>query len=262
MTGIGVGAGLGMLVGHSCIYAPGTTSAQFDGVNQYIDFQNNPASSFAISDPFTFAGWFKTSSAAQQVIIGKMDTVQTHGIQLSVAVGTIYFLLMDHVGDGDGSWLSVQTTPATFADGAWHCVAGSYDGSQTVVGMRVFIDGTEPAHSDVTNAGPISLGTGADLTVGATMNGVTSQFVGNICHTAVWDIEVPEAKLLTLTGASKPLNLLGSYTCCDFSAGLVHWSTDGDGCAIGAGNCLDISGEADHGTYTNSDGTDFVLDYP
>ena len=258
MTGIGIGAGLGMLVGHSCIYAPGTLSAQFDGVNQYIDFGNNPASTFTIDDPFTFACWFKTSDANDQALLQKFST---NGIRFEVtAAGRVHVILFDSIGAGAGAWLQRYTTATTYAGGAWHSAAFSYDGSRTVAGLKLFLGGAQPATTGVEhNPADINLGAGVPLTVSGWLS---DRFNGNICHSAVWDIEMTPTNLNTITGAGNPMNLLGDSACCDFSAGLVHWSTDGDGCAIGAGNCLDISGEVDHGTYTNSDGTDFVLDYP
>ena len=123
----------GVTLGAPGALAAGTnTAATFDGVNDYVQMTNTtgfPAGAGVRSTEL----WFKTSSAARQVLFryGSAGNAQEYGLWID-AGGTT----MTAWGWGTGND-KVFTLPSAVNNGAWHQVVLTYSGTT----ITLFIDG-------------------------------------------------------------------------------------------------------------------------
>jgi hypothetical protein len=108
------------------------TSAQFDGVNEYVQMTGTTGLPTGAALRSTEL-WFKTTSAARQVLFtyGSSGNQQQYGLWLD-AGGTT----MTAWGYG-GAYDKVFTMPAALNDGNWHYVVKTYNGTA----VTLYIDG-------------------------------------------------------------------------------------------------------------------------
>ena len=123
-NGLTLGAA-GALTGDS------NTAAQFDGMNDYVQMTGTtgiPVGAAARS----VEAWFKTSSAARQVIFdyGSLAATQEFGLWIDAGGAT-----MSAWGFGSGND-KVFTMPAAVNNGAWHQVVLTYNGTT----LTLYID--------------------------------------------------------------------------------------------------------------------------
>ncbi|KUK77512.1 MAG: hypothetical protein XD93_0281 [candidate division WS6 bacterium 34_10] len=111
----------------------------FDGEDDYITIPHSSAHSFERTDSFTIEAWVKTSSSNTfQEVIAKMNNAAPYrGYDLSVYEGVLHFML---INTWDTNCLVLHGT-TTINDGNWHHIGGTYDGSSSASGARIYIDG-------------------------------------------------------------------------------------------------------------------------
>jgi hypothetical protein len=142
-------------------------SLKLNGTTDYVDCGNG--ASLNMTDTVTVAAWIKGATLANgvyQTFIGKGD----HAYVLQQVVTTNYFQLAIY----DGTWYQCNTVAAvdTSMNGAWHHVAGTYDGTQ----IKVYIDGKVMGslmHKGViaTNTFALTIGTNSEYTTARLFNG-------------------------------------------------------------------------------------------
>jgi len=113
----------------------------FDGVDQYVGTADTPFA-FERTHPSSVSVWVKTSAAENQGLVCKYDDVANKGwfvyaVDLG-ATATALVQLQYNAGAykyvyGDGN----------IADGAWHHIVATYDGSITLGGLKIYVDGLE-----------------------------------------------------------------------------------------------------------------------
>ena len=145
-----------------------------------------------------------------------------------------------------GGGISGVSSPATTAlwDGAWHHVAGTYDGSA----VRLFVDGTEvPGATPFTGSIGYGLSPNNDLDIGAFRGACTLPWSGGqIDEVSIWSRALLPAEVAALTNGPAPvadavLDCNDGDPCTDDScapaSGCVHASNtapcnDGSACTI------------------------------
>jgi hypothetical protein len=154
-------------------------------------------------------------------------------------------------------------------DGAWHLWSWSKDTSNHPNGITLYLDGVN-INDDTSTTGTGVIGTNghtADFVVGgydiANPNPNPQRWKGKVCHSFLFDVELTASDHAAIYGNGSPQDLSAlTYAGGTTFANVVHWAALGDGDAVGADNMLDLSGNANDGTYTNGDPGDFVADVP
>ena len=134
------------------------TAASFDGVNDYVQILNTTGIPVGASSRSVEA-WFKTTSAARQVIFdyGSLGATQEFGLWINPG-GTA----MTAWGWGGGNDKTF-TMPSAVNNGAWHHVVITYDGTTLVL----YMDGVAlPSQTATRNTAIDSYGFG----IGAVIN--------------------------------------------------------------------------------------------
>jgi len=246
-----------------------------DGVSERVGFGDVAEMDFSPSSPFTVGIWIRTldegsgrgNNTGLQGGINSVNAYSKAGLRYhAFPVGGWRFYIftggiigIDFFADHDpDDSIMVETASGGWNDGQWHLLTATYGGSGSVSDLRLFIDGDEPAFNtlgtgtvvgDTTTVQPLSVGTTGTYTL---------EMAGQACHSFGYDVELTSAEVALLYTDGRPQDLSGLA----HSADLVHWCRLGDGCAIGADNCPDLSGLGNHGTTFNVETTDFVLDVP
>ncbi len=109
--------------------------ASFDGTTSYISMGN--VLGFEYNQSFTIATWWKNNGTVSQNIISKQQNISPYagyGIGTSVSGYPQVFLYRD----SNGAFIK---TLSTLLNDKLHFVVMTYDGSNTVNGLNVYVDG-------------------------------------------------------------------------------------------------------------------------
>ena len=170
----------------------------FDGTGDYIYAANEENFDFDYDDAFTLEAWFKTSSNACINIISKWDSTPSHiGYQLIKHASTygnvIYFFLTNTYAMPGGNQIRCWGT-TDVADGVWHHVAVTYDGSGSLSGVNIYVDGNSETLSSTadtvsdttTNDNPLQI---------SGREGNNYAFIGCIDEVAIYNSELSEDEI-------------------------------------------------------------------
>ncbi|MFA5763942.1 MAG: LamG-like jellyroll fold domain-containing protein [archaeon] len=154
----------------------------FNGSTNYVSMGD--VLDFDSGDKFTISAWIKPNTGTTGNVVTKESNItpyKGYGIYVGPS-GKIYFELINTVTTNS---LRIYGTKNT-ADGQWHHVATTYDGSKTVAGTKIYIDG---ANDDIISVTANTL-TGDTLTsypleIGA-RNGAYYPFTGSIDNVRIY----------------------------------------------------------------------------
>ncbi|MCW2959913.1 MAG: hypothetical protein JWM90_300 [Thermoleophilia bacterium] len=113
-------------------------ATHLNGTSQYYSTPSNAA--LNLTSNFTLETWFRAttvSGSASPTIVGRQNNATTatnYEIYFDSASKDIFFSFSK--GNG-ATWMDTNTPGAALLDGAWHHVAGSYDGTNA----RLYVDG-------------------------------------------------------------------------------------------------------------------------
>lgn len=113
-------------------------------INGSLTDMGTTAYAFERTEPFSVTAWVRTTVAGNQAIVGRyyFDATSLSGgwrVSLGVAAGgTGTFLLLKN---GTQQCFSQRGGSGNVADGAWHHVAVTYDGSSLTTGVAHYQDG-------------------------------------------------------------------------------------------------------------------------
>jgi hypothetical protein len=167
------------------IVGDGNTAAQFDGVNDHVQVTGTtgiPAGSAVRSVEM----WFKTSSAARQVLFnyGSLANTQEFGLWLNAGGAS-----MTAWGSGGDKVFALS---AAVNDGAWHQVVKTYNGTA----ITLYVDGVALAPQAATRATVMDtygFGIGAVIATGATGSG--GYFTGTLDEVSVYSTVLSQATI-------------------------------------------------------------------
>jgi len=263
MTGIGIGAGLGVLAGGRLSYSPLTLSTRLNqtgqGDNEWVQFGTGAPFHINATLPKTIGGWYKSTpgSLVLQTLMSKYDSLAVSGWRFLIySDDTWIFQIRSAAAKVIGRRLDAPTG----VDGAWHSAIATYDGSQSPAGISIYIDGLAPAATTSQTGTPVNHVTAAQYNVGNRADGgmAVDDFMGYVCHPFIIAEELTPAEALLIGGQGVPLHLINALP----TRTIEHWCAFGDGCALGASGYVDISGGGNHGTTFNVDAGDIQGDVP
>jgi hypothetical protein len=170
------------------------TAFDLDGTNDYVDCSNHADFNFGTASTFSLCAWIKTTKTSG-VIFSRRDVNQAYkGYSLGID-GTTQKLV----------WFIIDTNPTkrnyvlgntVLNDDGWHFVVATYDGTNTIAGMKVYVDGIEEREVADAVGAMSSIDSGKSLLIGAQWNDVTvvPSFDGIIDSPRVYNtVLTPEA---------------------------------------------------------------------
>lgn len=192
-------------------------SLEFDGIDDTITMGNVLDMANDGTDAFSISCWFKTTNGGIQILAAKqINATPYNGYNLYTNGTAIGFSL----GTTSANLRLLGTAPAvTLADGNWHHVAITYDGSQDIGGLTIYYDNTTPTISTVYNNTPTDVSNSADFMIGARGVALVSYglpFAGNIDEVAYFNSELSASDISTIYGTGAPSDISSI-------SGLVSW---------------------------------------
>lgn len=232
-----------------------TNSLLFDGVDEHVVVGDVSALQFERTAAFSLSCWFKAlDDGAAAALIAKQE---------SAAPFRGYNLIL--LSDGRIRWqLSNDNTPVNritaitiqkFADATWHHVAATYDGSSTLVGLSIYVDGALRGIQTDTDALSATILTTAPFQIGA-RNGTNLLFNGLVDEAAVYDKELTSGEVTTIYNSGDPPDL----TSVGPTGNLVGLWEMGESATFPT--IPDVSTNSNDGTMTNMESGDIVTDIP
>ncbi len=164
----------------------GTYAGNFNGANNYVTFGD--VANFERTQAFSVETWFKTStySAPSRDIISRIYYSSPYtGWAVRMSSGELNLFLDNSVAANN--YINVKVAQ-NYADGAWHHLIVTYDGSSTAAGVKMYVDGVSKSLTVVKDAltSSIQTSSSAALSMGATW------YAGNF-----WNGQLDETAIYT-----------------------------------------------------------------
>lgn len=155
---------------------------------------------FDSTDAWSVSLWARTDTTSQHTyLLSKMDT---GGVNAGWGVGLYQNkLLMTFIHDLGGGWqLERGGNSPYISTGAWHHFVYTYDGSEAIAGMKMYVDGTEcPAYTNfATSIQSPATSTGSLLVAAEIVAKGTVFYGGYLDEVAVFNTELSAANVTTL----------------------------------------------------------------
>jgi len=251
MTGIGVGAGLGVLAGKKGLtpYAPGNLSSDYDSTN-YINFGEDSACEFQAGGAKSAGIWVRrlvvTLPPASEVLMGRFDRSSGSGEGWNLFFTASGKLSFDLTTQDPFRFIRDISDDVITGDMLWHLAVVTKSTNDTWASLNLYWDGVPLAHSPSWGglAPGVSDYAGVNFCIGSTSDLVEEVNKAHMCHSFIIDGELSAAQVALLYSLSAPVDL----DTASLPGSISHWCTLGNGCTTGAGNCPDLSPEASHGT--------------
>lgn len=211
----------------------------FDGGSDFISLGNAAELDFGSGSTFTIEAWINTAVGGDADIISKYGGLFSAGwvFQHSTTNTSIAFYMQG--GFLDAIFAGPAGAPAV-ADGAWHHVAVTYDGSNSAAGFTFYVDGVSYAGVALGGLGGPIVGpvpNGNNAAIGAyEMGGPAEYWNGQLEEVRVWD------DIRTQTEIREHIHLSINGTCDVSNVG--YWKFND---AAGP-TATDVSGYGNNGT--------------
>jgi len=144
-----------------------------NGTTQYVDCGS--IFSKERSEPFSIEAWMNTTNLTGiKHVVSKYAT--NKGFGMFFDAGRYFFYIAS-----DGTYRAGRRTNTTYGDGLWHHCIMTYDGSSTVAGMKIYVDGAIPATTitqdtltsgTIVNASTLKMALGAGAYLACTLDEV------------------------------------------------------------------------------------------
>ena len=233
-------------------------SMDLDGAIQYIQTPVNAAYDLDYTDSMSFEGWVKFDTIATfNMILSKQTLAFGNGRGINfMAFGSN--LRLDLQNNGGFSSLIVQTVGANILSGVWYHLAVTYDGSNTVAGMKFYKNGILiPVNSAIVNNLAGTIINTQPVSIGANpFSGIYTNGLINIVRW--WDVELTAGEVLTQFNGGVPLSSAVQ------SANLILDCNSGNGATWNGSefNIIDLTGITAGYTTVNAEVEDRVADCP
>jgi len=149
----------GTIVGATWTTGVSGNALDFDGTGDYVNVPDDNSLSFGDSSndyPFTFTAWIKRYSTGHNIIFSKYNSYaspmrQEYDFRLD-SDNKLLITLFDTSIDNRLSAVTIDTL-----DTQWHFVTATYDGSESVSGLKLYIDGIERTTSVTEDPGYVAM---------------------------------------------------------------------------------------------------------
>jgi len=238
-------------------------SLGFDGVDERL--YSSPAGNCPIydrNDTFSVSLWMKSSAASFVCLIGKQigsGNYRGWGIfQNPTVAGEFYVAMFNTLGSNQQA---VRTTGGGWADGAWHHVCVTYDGSSAAAGILIYVDGvSEPLGIDSdTLTGTIANSTA--MSIGS--RGLVNAFYnGRIDEVSLYKATLSAANVTEIYNNGMPRDVKTLTTAGDLDAYYRCGDDTFDAKASGQPTVFDKTANNYHLWQANMEQADFAEDTP
>jgi hypothetical protein len=196
----------------------------FDGSNDYVTFGNPSNLGFEKTNPFSISIWLNhTSSVASNIISKQLNISPFTGWGMGLnATGT---RLQSYIYSSNGR---IVDFPSSYNDGNWYNVCTTYDGSDTIAGLKIYVNGVQASGSTILDSSPSTITSSADF-----------QISGRGGANNIWGGRVASANIYNRTLSST--EVLQNYTALSGRFGKTSAITDYD--ALNFVNAALISNE-------------------
>ena len=207
----------------------GNASRDFDGSDDYVS-NGSESLKFTQDDSFSIAAWIN-------VDVWGADKIVAGNASLNLSSDGFYFRTLSSskirmiIGSAGGEYI-FKDSDNTLPSEVWIHFAATYDGSNTLGGLKLYIDGVlQPSSGG--QAGIIDIENVASFYFGASL-GTAAYFNGQISDARIYNVELSAADVANIVD--------GTHV----SSDLVLWSfLDND-------DVLDYSGNGNDGTNNGS----------
>lgn len=179
----------------------------FGGTDEWVDL--GAIADFERTDSFSLEFWFNTTTSSAQMILSKQLNAGTYrGWNVFIESGLITAAL---ISDNASSNRLQKKTNSTFNDGSWHHCVVTYDGSSTLAGLLIYMDGSLAASTNVTDnlSATISHATNAQISGRAGANVV---FVGTVDEVVIYNFTLTSGNVTSRYNSGTGTEVLvGSY---------------------------------------------------
>jgi len=181
-------------------------SFQFDAIDDYIDCGDNDNLSFGdgVTDsPFSISSWVKMDTDTNFAICSKYSTTSIIEYQFTfVSGGRLMFRLFDNASTVR---IGRMTTDISSNVGSWTNFVATYDGSSTLAGLKIYVNGIRADVTDSTSGSYTSMhNTTAPFAIGKY---ATNYADGLIDETAVFNSELSASDVTSIYNGGVPNNL-------------------------------------------------------
>lgn len=179
-------------------------AVEFDGVNDWVQYPDADHLSFTdgagTDRPFSVTAWvYADSLTGTRCVVSKEDYngVNQSEWAFNIAAGKVQGAI-NAAGGNTGKIRTGNTT--TLSTATWYFVAMTYSGSETVAGIKLYVNGAEESAYTTTSDGTMNgmSNTAAKLYVGinsGTQGANYYDFDGKIDDVVVWSTELTSAEI-------------------------------------------------------------------
>ena len=161
-----------------------STAAAFNGTSGSVTVPDTRLLRFDRTQPFSVDAWVKTTSGSQEVIASKLAASPAYtGWEVGLLNGRPYVTV---IGSSTTSSLW-QESGTNVADGAWHHLVMTYDGSSKAAGVHFFIDGGADNGTPTTLVDALNTPSVSTVPVILGSRGSTTYFSGSLSDIAVYN---------------------------------------------------------------------------
>lgn len=194
---------------------------KFDGTGDNITFGD--ILDFERTDTFSVEFWMKTTTAANDCIIGKFqDNGGTRGWRCETeasAANALDFTLTSTFSTND---IQVSFRTANVNDGVWHHIAWTYTGSSLASGFTMYKDGTSQSLTTVYDNLTATTVNAIALRIGARSATAVLFYTGDLDEVRVWNTTRTAAEIQSNRWkriAGNETGLVGYWRLDDFGGG-------------------------------------------
>lgn len=227
-----------------------TLSTSFDGVDDFVTMGNVASLNFERDDAFSFSFWLnRATSSDLTTVLGRADADSPFtGYAIFINDNKIQLRLRS----SNGAFIFILGT-VNIPNNTWTHYAVTYDGSQSVSGMKLYKNGASETVTTSTSGTLLRFASvSLPFNLGTRDDNPNIAYSGIMDEVSAYNVELSASAVSDIYGTGVPNDLTGT-------SGLVSWWRMGDGDTFAA--ITDNQG-SNNGTMTNMSADDFITNVP
>jgi prepilin-type N-terminal cleavage/methylation domain-containing protein len=156
-------------VSGNCLFFDGIDDYLYSasGTNSNLDFGNGTTDT-----SFTVSGWFKLADITDSYLIVKN--------QYHLFLGGSSHLYLRLYDTSASAFIARRADPITAYLNQWIYIVGTYDGSRTVSGIKLYLNGVRSDNLDYVSGTYVAMETGTDLAIGKISSSYVSGLIDDV----------------------------------------------------------------------------------
>ena len=179
----------------------GSHAGSFDGTDDYVTIANEGNFDFEINNAFSIAAWVKTSDTVgdESLIAKRLDGAGFLCFAYLPTGTAKKFLFQLHQSNTPNPNIyKYKYGGTTINDNNWHLVVATYDGSNTLAGMKLYVDGSLETTTDAELGTITTMLNNTALVIGRREYYNSHYFNGLMDEGAVWSRAITAAEITEL----------------------------------------------------------------